>query len=212
MKITVLQPNLFPFKNYFDVIGKADKVVFADDTFYNKKCWVNKTVIKRSGKKTIFRVPIIESTENNKISDLTTPLKNWRRNFLKFTAEEYKDSVNFDTVFPVIKEVVNLPTDSVSLISAYSVFRVSELLGHNPKFILSSVNYKAIKGSFYKKIISICKNEGAGEFLTFAMYRDTFKSDFFVRNKVKISYYDSAGGNKYSVIEDLMNDEDLLKK
>ena len=212
MKITVLQPNLFPFKNYFDVIGKADKVVFADDTFYNKKCWVNKTVIKRGGKKTIFRIPIIESTENNKISDLTTPLKNWRRNFLKFTAEEYKDSVNFDTVFPVIKEVVNLPTDSVSLISAYSVFRVSELLGYNPKFILSSVNYKAMRGSFYKKIISICKKEGAGEFLTFAMYRDTFKSDFFVRNKVKISYYDSVGGNKYSIIEDLMNDEDLLKK
>ena len=51
MKITVLQPNLFPFKSYFDIVKRVDKVVFADDTYYNKKSWVNKTVLKKNGKK-----------------------------------------------------------------------------------------------------------------------------------------------------------------
>ena len=212
MKLTVLQPNFFPFKTYFDIIEKVDKVVFVDDTFYNSKCWVNKSVIKRNGVKTVFRIPIIETPENKKISDLTTPLRNWRKNFLRFTSEEYRDSINFSKVFPLIKEVVNLPTDSVSMISAYGIFRISDLLGYKASFALSSINYKQFHGSFYKKISKICKHEGIKHFFTFAMYRNTFESDFFLRNKIAVSYTDTSAQSNYSIIDHLMNSEDLLKK
>ena len=63
MKITVLQPNFFPFKSYFDVVRDVDKVIFADDSFYNKKCWVDKTIIKRNGNKFVFKIPTITGTE-----------------------------------------------------------------------------------------------------------------------------------------------------
>ena len=161
MKITVLQPNFFPFKTYFDIVGAVDKVIFADDSFYNEKSWVNKTVIQRNDKKFVFKIPIISNMVDEPLSGLTIVSKNWKRNFLKMIGEQYKNAINFNKVFPVIKEVVYLPIDSASMISAYSVFRISELLGQDTKFSLASVDHKKVKGSFKKKIIEICKRESS---------------------------------------------------
>ena len=212
MKITVLQPNLFPFKSYFDIVDKVDKVIFADDTFYNKKSWVNKTILKKEKKKIIFRVPLSNCGEESKICNLVVSAGNWRRNFLRIIGLEYKNSPNFDKVFPVIREIIKLPSDNISHIAAYSVFRISELLGQKTHFSLASIAYKNIEGSFYKKIIKICKKERSKEFVTFAMYRDTFKSDFFINNKIKIGYYADASEDNFSIIDQLMNNEEILKK
>jgi hypothetical protein len=212
MKITVLQPNLFPFKTYFDIVGAVDKVIFADDSFYNRKSWVNKTIIIRNNKKFVFKIPIISNKEDEPLSDIAILSKNWKRNFLKMIGEQYGDSVNFDKVFPMIKEVVYLPTDSASMIAAYSVFRVSELLGHDTKFSLASVDHKNVKGSFKSKIIEICKRERSNKFYTFSMYKNTFNSLFFIRNNINISYYSSFEKNSNnSIIDELMNSESLLK-
>jgi hypothetical protein len=212
MKITVLQPNFFPYRSYFDVVGEVDKVIFADDSFYNKKSWVDRTIIKRGDRKFVFKIPIVSPTEISPLSDITIVSKNWKRNFLKMVGAEYKDSPNFGKVFSVIKEVVNLPTDSASMIAAYSVFRISELLQQDTKFSLSSVDHKELTGSFKQRIIKICKKEKSNQFHTFAMYRDTFNSHFFIRNNVNVSYYCSYKDEKYSMIHHLMNEDILLKK
>jgi hypothetical protein len=212
MKITVLQPNLFPLESYFDIVKKVDKVIFADDTFYNKKSWVNKTILKKHEQRFIFRVAVDTNEEDKRISDLTVSVSNWRKNFLKAVASQYKQSVNFGKVFPVIKEVIKLPSENISHIAAYSIFRISDLLNMKTEFSLASVNYKNLEGSFYKKIISICKQERANEFYTFGMYRRMFETDFFLRNKIKVSFFSSPERESFSIIDKLMNDETLFKK
>jgi hypothetical protein len=47
--------------------------------------------------------------------------------------------------------------------------------------------------------------------VTFAMYRDTFNSDFFIKNNIKIGYYSSSSESNFSIIDQLMNDEGLFK-
>jgi hypothetical protein len=207
MKITVLQPNFFPFRSYFEVVGNVDKVVFADDSFYNSKSWVNKTIIKRNDKRFVFKIPTVAASESEPLSSITIVSKNWKRNFLRMIGAQYGGAKNFEKVFPVIREVVNLPTDSASMISAYSVFRISELLGYKTKFSLSSIDHEGLRGPFKNKIIKICKKERSNQFHTFAMYKGTFDSHFFIRNNVNISYYSSYTENKYSIINHLMNDE-----
>ena len=83
MKISVLQPNFFPFKSYFDVVRDVDKVVFADDSFYNKKSWVDKTIIKRNNVKFVFKIPSVSHSQSEPLNEITIVSKNWKRNFLK---------------------------------------------------------------------------------------------------------------------------------
>ena len=213
MKITVLQPNFFPFKAYFEIIQKVDKVVFFDDSLYNEKTWVNKTVIKRNDKRFVFNIGI-SCEEESQLCDVRIDCKNWKRNFLRMISSEYKDSRNFSKVFPIIKEIVNLPVENICQISSYSIFRISqEFYNYEGEFILSSKKYKNIKSSsFRNKIIDICKYERATNFYTFSMYRETFHSSYFIKNNLSISYMESPNRFAYSCIDFLMNDLDLIKK
>jgi len=214
MKITVLQPNLFPFKAYFDLIKKVDKVVFFDDSFYNSKTWVNKTVIKKNDRRFVFNINVIDDGEETKLCDVKINCKNWKRNFLRIISSQYKTARNFPIVFPLIKEIINLPVENICQISAYSIFRISqEFYDYKGEFILSSKKYKKIKsGSFRNKIIDICKYERADHFYTFSMYRETFDSHYFTKNNISISYFESPNKTAYSCIDFLMNDLDLIKK
>lgn len=212
MKITVLQPNFFPFEGYFNLIKKVDKVVFIDNTFYNKKSWVDKTIIKKNNQKFIFRIPTIHSfKEETPLNDVTILSNGWKKNFLKFIENEYKNSVNFNKVYPIIEETINLPTDSVSMIASYSVFQISQLLKLNAKFSLASVDYSNLNGSLKYKIIEICKKEKSNNFYTFGIYKETFNSSFFTQHDIGISYLSSFAEEKYSIIDRLMNDDLFLK-
>ena len=207
MKITVLQPNLFPFKSYFDLINKVDKVIFFDDSLYNSKTWINKTVLKREGKRFVFNINL-DAEEGTYLKDVKINCKNWKRNFLRMISCEYKNSKNFTKVFPIIKEVINLPTENISYIASYSIFRISqEFFDYNGEFVLASKKYKKIESkSFRNKIIEICKYERANHFYTFSMYKDTFDSNFFIKNDIAISYYSSPNRGDFSCLEFLMND------
>lgn len=211
MTITALQPNLFPSKPYFDLIEKVDKIVFLDDSFLNSKCWVNKIALKRNEKKFIFKIGLKNSENNSLLCDAKPFCDKWRKNLLKIITSEYKSSKNFSKVYPIIKEIVNLPTDNMSQIAAYSIFRIGqEFFDHDKTMILSSKKYKDINGSFRNKIIDICKKEHAKKFSTFSIYKETFDSRFFVKNQISISYMRSPSGQDYSCIDFLMNDAVLF--
>ena len=211
MKITALQPNLFPSKTYFDLISKVDKVIFLDDSFLNAKCWVNKIALKRNDKKFIFKIGLKTSDENSLLCSAEAYCPKWKKNLLKIIISEYKNSKNFARVYPVVKEIINLPTENVSQIAAYSIFRMGqEFFGYDKGLILSSKKYTDIEGSFRNKIIEICRRERARNFHTFSIYRETFDSRFFIKNNISISYSSSPSGKDYSCIDFLMNDAALF--
>ena len=66
MKVAVLQPNFFPFKSYYDLVEKVDKVIFLDDVAYNNKSWANKTILNVNSKDFYFRVPVNNDEEKSR--------------------------------------------------------------------------------------------------------------------------------------------------
>ncbi|MEK7450815.1 MAG: WbqC family protein [Patescibacteria group bacterium] len=42
MKIAIMQPYLFPYRGYFDLIATVDKFVIYDDVQYKKGWWINR--------------------------------------------------------------------------------------------------------------------------------------------------------------------------
>jgi len=41
MKLAIMQPYLFPYIRYFQLINAVDKFIFYDDVNYIKNCWLN---------------------------------------------------------------------------------------------------------------------------------------------------------------------------
>tara|TARA_Y100000310_G_scaffold254_1_gene355 strand:- start:32535 stop:33176 length:642 start_codon:yes stop_codon:yes gene_type:complete len=204
MKIAVIQPNFFPFKAYYDLAQRVDKLIFLDDTFYNNKHWVNKTILKLNSSNYYFRIPVDHVDGSSVlVKDIKAKDNKWKKKFLKFVKVQYKNSINFNSVFPTIEEIVNLPTDSVAHIAAYSVFRFSSLLGFKTEFSLSSIKYGNIKRSMSEKILQICKKEKAKTYYTLMKNRGTFDERKFLSSGIRVSFFTSYS-EKYSIIDDLM--------
>ncbi|MAF42592.1 MAG: hypothetical protein CMI54_00290 [Parcubacteria group bacterium] len=204
MKIAVIQPNFFPFKAYYDLAQRVDKLIFLDDTFYNNKHWVNKTILKLNSSNYYFRIPVDHVDGSSVlVKDIKAKDNKWKKKFLKFVKVQYKNSINFNSVFPTIEEIVNLPTDSVAHIAAYSVFRFSSLLGFKTEFSLSSIKYGNIKRSMSEKILQICNKEKAKTYYTLMKNRGTFDERKFLSSGIRVSFFTSYS-EKYSIIDDLM--------
>tara|TARA_B100000029_G_C17307733_1_gene863167 strand:+ start:118 stop:768 length:651 start_codon:yes stop_codon:yes gene_type:complete len=211
MKLAIIQPNFFPHRSYYDLIKRVDKVIFLDDVYYNNKSWVNKTLLKIKSKNFYFRVPI-ENQERANIKDLKIKNHKWKKNFLKMINLEYKHCPNFKSVFPIVEEIANFPTDNISHLAAYSIFRISTLFEDSTKFSFSSFDHPKVKGSMDNKILTICKKEKASTY--YSLYKLPHNSQNFLKNNIKTSNFTSYNG-KLSIIEDLMTNHSykhFLKK
>ena len=47
-KIAIMQPYLFPYVGYFQLVKSVDTFVFYDDVAYVKGGWINRNYIKRT--------------------------------------------------------------------------------------------------------------------------------------------------------------------
>jgi len=216
MKIAIIQPNFFPFKAYYDLAKRVDRFIFLDDTPYNTKSWVNKTLFRLSSKDYYFRVPMEYDNNSTTITkDLETKNDKWKNKFLKIIKIQYGNTPNFKFLYPILNEIINIPTDVFAHISAYSVFRLSHsIFESKANFTFSSLNYQNIKMPHYDKILYICKKENASTFYTFSKSRGSFDERKFFENNIGVSFFTSYS-NHYSVLDELMTSDsykEILKK
>jgi len=214
MKIAIVQPNLFPYKAYYDLAEKVDKFIFLDDVNYTSKNWMNKTLLKLNSSKYYFRIPL-DYNEGDRIlaKDVLTKDSKWKNKFLKFVTLQYKRAPNYNQVYPLIEEILSVPAKNLCHTAAYSVYRISDFLNHNTNFTFSSVSHSKVKKSYHEKIYEICKREKASSYYVFARQKGEFDEKKFLNAGIKVSYFTSYD-NSYSVIDYLMHcpKADFIKK
>ena len=69
MKLAIMQPYLFPYIGYFQLINSVDKFVIYDDVEYSKGGWINRNRLYLDNKATFFTVPIKRSSDFCLIKD-----------------------------------------------------------------------------------------------------------------------------------------------
>ena len=64
-----MQPYLFPYIGYFQMINAVDKFVFYDDVNFIKKGWVNRNRILVNNREFTFSVPLNKISQNITIGE-----------------------------------------------------------------------------------------------------------------------------------------------
>jgi hypothetical protein len=58
MKLAIMQPYLFPYLGYFQLVHASDKFVFYDDVNFIKNGWINRNRFLFDGQARHFTVPL----------------------------------------------------------------------------------------------------------------------------------------------------------
>ena len=105
MKAGIMQPYLFPYIGYFQLMNAVDEFVLYDNIEYTKKGWINRNRILVNGKDTYIGLPLKKDSDFLTIVERNLA-ENWpaeRKKILNKISSSYKKAPQFGKVYPVIE-------------------------------------------------------------------------------------------------------------
>lgn len=102
-----MQPYLFPYLGYFQLIQAVDKFILLDDVNFIKRGWVNRNRILVNGKDHLFSLPLQRASQFKKINDLKlADYPGWRNRFFKTLTHAYRQASQYEPVMKMLHQAL----------------------------------------------------------------------------------------------------------
>ena len=193
MKISIHQPNFFPWVSYFEKINYSDIFLFLDDSFVHKKNLdlLNRCSFILNNKKKFFSIPVKKNFLIKKISEVEIDNPNsWKLKFTNTLNENYKRKKFFDDVMFVVKEILNFETNLMAEFNINAIKKLIKILKLKVKIDFSS-NFN-LKSSSSQKILDLVKLNDCNEYISGLGGKNYLKQEEFLKNKIKIIFNKSV--------------------
>jgi hypothetical protein len=118
MKLAIMQPYLFPYIGYFQLISAVDKFVVYDDVNFIKQGWINRNTILVQEKRHLFTVPLINQSSFSKINEVFVNNKlynSWRIKTLRTLEQSYKKAPFFKEIYGLVATVLDIGLEEINI-------------------------------------------------------------------------------------------------
>lgn len=190
MTVAVMQPYLFPYVGYFQLLYSADRFVMLDDVNFIKQGWINRNRIRVSGTEHMFTLPLSGAGSFVPINaiELGEGYRIWRGKFLRTLDQSYKRAQYHDEVLGVVERA--LINDATSLVEVLRA-GVSEVMGHigfNRHIVPSSSVYFNRDLAGQDRVIDICLREGGDRYINAIGGKDLYSASAFRERGIELRF------------------------
>jgi hypothetical protein len=227
MKVAIMQPYIFPYIGYFQLINASDRFIFYDDVTFIKQGWINRNYINSAQGKLLFTIPIQNISSNTLINETNISRKpnNWNQKILKTLYNNYNKAINFEMVYPLLENFfsnINFE-DTISELAKKSIYTTLGYLNIEKEIIHSSKQYNNEHLKSQERVIDICIQEKADVYINaYGGMHLYSKEDFKERNvllnflqpdTIRFKFNTSHVNTNLSIIDLIMHVEksDILK-
>ncbi|MBE6062867.1 MAG: hypothetical protein E7207_04745 [Clostridium butyricum] len=217
MKIGIMQPYLFPYIGYFQLIKSVDKFVVCDDVQYIKQGWINRNRILINGQPKLFVFSLKKGHQALKINEryFGSNFKSEKDKFLKTIKYSYKRAPYYNKVISLLLDILNCDIDiDISKYICNSLKILCGVFNINTKFLISSQITKDNKLKCQDKVIDIVKKLDGDVYINSIggkkLYsKENFKNNnidlFFVKNNnIRYKQYEDEFVPNLSIIDVMM--------
>lgn len=195
MKLAILQPYIFPYIGYFQLIKAVDVFVIYDDVNFMKKGWIHRNNILINGEPYLFTVPCLKISQNKLINEtIVCPNEGPINDLLTNIKRHYKNAPYFDQVYPIIVEVFSKVSGQLSIaeLGMKSLYLICQFLKIDVKFELSSKSYSGSKGmDKVDRIVSICKKNKSNTYINAIGGQELYSKDLFLKYGINLKFLKS---------------------
>lgn len=159
-----MQPYLFPYVGYFQLIQSVDRFVLFDDVQFSKGGWFNRNRVLVSGSAWMFTVPLRKDSHTLSIRDRSLSADRWHHieNIITTIENSYKKAPHFSSTFSLIESVFMYERSNLFEYLYNSLRCVSEHLGIPRGTFLASSEVEispSLRGQ--DRVVAICQSLGA---------------------------------------------------
>jgi hypothetical protein len=185
MKLAIMQPYLFPYLGYFQLIRAVDAFVVYDDVNYIKGGWINRNYILANGDKQLITLPLQGASPNKLINQVEVSGKH---KILQSLHQNYCKAPHFNAVYSILEDILTQTEKNLAHFIAYQLRCICGYLGLNPQWIISSALEKdnGLRGQ--DKVLSICTVLGATHYINVPGGKALYDHESFAARGLKLSF------------------------
>lgn len=185
MKLAIMQPYLFPYLGYFQLISAVDAFVVYDDVNYINRGWINRNYILANNDSQLITLPLKGASQNKLINQVEVGAQH---KISKSLRQNYGKAPHFNAVYPVIEDILTQKEKNLSRFLDYQLHRISECLGLSPKWHTSSRLEKDNELRGQEKVLAICESIGASHYINLCGGKALYEQKAFAARGLKISF------------------------
>ena len=191
MTIAVMQPYLFPYIGYWQLINAVDKFVILDDVNYIMRGYINRNRILINGQPYMFTIPIKKASQNKLIMDTEINFSDKEKDkFILTLQNAYKKTPYFEEVMPLIEEIIHNQASDLTKYIQFSIEKIMNYLNVQTSVLRSSEIEKNNSLKSEERIIEICKKLDANIYINPCGGRLLYHHSKFEQEGMKLLFLD----------------------
>lgn len=196
--LVIMQPYLFPYLGYFQMLQAADRFVLYDDVNFIKRGWIHRNRLSINGKEFLFSVPLNKPSQNKLICEtFIADDSKWQDKLTQTIRIGYSKAPYFNDFFPVLEGLVRNSEKDLTAYIEESFKRIASYLSIDTEIVRSSDEHPDtadLKGQ--ERIMAICKKEKAERYINPVGGMTLYQPEYFQQNQVEL-YFHKMGNVKY---------------
>lgn len=188
MRVAIMQPYLFPYIGYFNLIDSVDVFVVYDNIKYTKKGWVNRNRFLQNGTDEIFTLPLAKGSDSDLVYEKRIAANFEKDKLLRQLENSYRHSPNVQDMVKLVGASTANPGGDLFVALLESLRSTLNFLGIQKKIVVSSsvpIDH-ALKGK--DKVLAICKALGASHYINAIGGQDLYDRDEFKAQGLLLSF------------------------
>ena len=192
MKLAIMQPYIFPYIGYFQLIKAVDKFLLYDDVNFINRGWINRNRILVNGTDSMFTIPLKDASQNKLINEIDVNWdNNWKSKFLKTIEQSYKKAPFYTEALPIIEKTIEIDGEKFSHIIEQNLKLICEYLNINTEIISSSSVYQNTDKKAQERILDICLQEKASHYINPIGGLELYDKDVFAKENMTMNFIKS---------------------
>lgn len=195
--IAILQSNYIPWKGYFDLINSVNEFVLYDDMQYTRRDWRNRNIIKTPNGPSWLTIPVeVKGKYFQKIKDTVVADDKWAVDHWRSIAHNYSKARFFPEYSAIFENLyLGLEDKLLSQINYRFITAICRILGITT-CLSWSMDYE-VTGDKTEKLVNLCKQATATEYVSGPAARAYLNEELFAREGIAVSYIDYSGYPEY---------------
>lgn len=153
-----MQPYIFPYIGYYQLLNAVDTFVILDDVNFIKRGWINRNNILLNGKAHLFSLPLSKPSQNKLICDTKMNFtQKDRSKVLKTFEMAYKKATYYQDFLPTLECIMNFESDDLTEFLHNSLQKVADYAGVKTKILRSTKIKKDNSLVAEERILEICR-------------------------------------------------------
>jgi hypothetical protein len=188
MRIAVMQPYIFPYMGYYQLVSAVDKFAVFDDVNFISRGWINRNRILVQGEPHLFTIPLVKASRNKLIYETEIQNSSWPEKLIEKLRYSYSKAPYYAETIPLISGIICGPSRTIDSMAFESIERIARYLDMQTEFIRSTRVYANSHLKGQERIIDICCREKATVYINPTGGRALYSGEAFSSRGISLCF------------------------